>query len=188
MLNNAFGFQGSPMHGITSQPLAAPQATLISALAQGVITGDLPWNLIGIGALIGLVIVAIDELLRRTGGRQFPPLAVALGIYLPMSVTFMVVVGAFIGKVLQQLGVGQAERRRRDTARRPARIGLHRRRKPRRRDPVGHHQRIANRTHRSPCRSSRRFHGAGELIGGIAFVLVVFGMYRWVAGLARRAV
>jgi putative OPT family oligopeptide transporter len=86
------------MHGITAQPLAAPQATLISALAQGVITGDLPWNLIGIGALIGLVIVAIDEVLRRRG-RQFPPLAVALGIYLPMSVTFMVVVGAFIGKV-----------------------------------------------------------------------------------------
>ncbi len=98
LLNHSNGFAGSPMAGITAKPLAAPQATLISALANGVITGNLAWNLIGIGALIGLGIVAIDETLRRTVRRQFPPLAVALGIYLPMSVTFMVVVGAFAGK------------------------------------------------------------------------------------------
>lgn len=98
LLNHSFGFAGSPIHGITNQPLSAPQATLISALANGVIAGDLNWGLIGIGALIGLGIVAIDEILRRTANRQFPPLAVALGIYLPMSVTLMVVVGAFAGK------------------------------------------------------------------------------------------
>jgi putative OPT family oligopeptide transporter len=98
LINHSYGFAGSPIKGITNQPLAAPQATLISALANGVITGDLNWGLIGIGALIGLGIVAIDEALRRTGKRQFPPLAVALGIYLPMGVTFMVVVGAFAAK------------------------------------------------------------------------------------------
>ena len=98
LLNHSFGFAGSPIHGITNQPLSAPQATLISALANGVIAGDLNWGLIGIGALIGLGIVAIDEILRRTANRQFPPLAVALGIYLPMSVTLMVVAGAFAGK------------------------------------------------------------------------------------------
>jgi putative OPT family oligopeptide transporter len=98
LLNNAYGFAGSPIHGVAGQPLNAPQATLISALANGVIAGNLNWQLIGIGALIGLGIVAIDEILRRTSGRQFPPLAVALGIYLPMGVTFMVVVGAFAGK------------------------------------------------------------------------------------------
>ncbi len=98
LLNHAYGFAGSPIHGITAQPLAAPQATLISALANGVITGQLDWNLVGIGALIGAGVVLIDEVLRRTMRKQFPPLAVALGIYLPMSVTFMVVVGAFLGK------------------------------------------------------------------------------------------
>jgi putative OPT family oligopeptide transporter len=98
LLNHAYGFAGSPMKGISNNPLAAPQATLISALANGVIAGNLNWGLIGIGALIGLGIVAIDEILRRTANRQFPPLAVALGIYLPMAVTFMVVVGAFAGK------------------------------------------------------------------------------------------
>ncbi len=98
LLNHSNGFAGSPIHGITAQPLAAPQATLISTLANGVITGQINWVLIGYGALIGLAIVAIDEILRRTVRRQFPPLAVALGIYLPMAVTFMVVVGAFAGK------------------------------------------------------------------------------------------
>jgi putative OPT family oligopeptide transporter len=98
VLNTAFGFLGSPIHGISGKPLAAPQATLISALATGVITGQLPWYLIEIGAGIGVIIVLVDEILRKTGKLRFPPLAVALGIYLPMSVTFMVVVGAFLGK------------------------------------------------------------------------------------------
>ena len=99
LLNHSNGFVGSPIHGITAQPLNAPQATLISALASGVITGQLPWNLMGIGALVGLGIVIVDELLRKFTRYRFPPLAVALGIYLPMSVTFMVVVGAFAGKL-----------------------------------------------------------------------------------------
>jgi putative OPT family oligopeptide transporter len=98
LLNHSNGFADSPIHGV-GKPFAAPQATLISTLARGVIGGQLDWKLIGYGALIGLVIVAIDEILRRTVRRQFPPLAVALGIYLPMAVTFMVVVGAFVGKV-----------------------------------------------------------------------------------------
>jgi putative OPT family oligopeptide transporter len=98
LINHAYGFAGSPIHGITATPLAAPQATLISALASGVITGQLDWKLVGWGALVGLGVVAIDEILRRTAHRQFPPLAVGLGIYLPMSVTFMVIVGAFLGK------------------------------------------------------------------------------------------
>jgi uncharacterized oligopeptide transporter (OPT) family protein len=45
-----------------------------------------------------VVVVAIDETLRRTVRQQFPPLAVALGIYLPMAVTIMVVIGAVAGK------------------------------------------------------------------------------------------
>ncbi|MEO6990492.1 MAG: oligopeptide transporter, OPT family [Candidatus Baltobacteraceae bacterium] len=98
VLNHSYGFAGAPMHGIAGAPLPAPQASLISALAIGVISGQLDWNLIGVGALIGLAIVAIDEVLRRGGRWHFPPLAVALGIYLPMSATLFVVLGAFLGK------------------------------------------------------------------------------------------
>ncbi len=98
LLNHAYGFAGAPA-GITAQPLPAPQATLISALAKGVISGQLDWNLIGIGALVGFVIVAIDEALRRTGKLRLAPLAVGLGIYLPTSTTLLVVAGAIAGKI-----------------------------------------------------------------------------------------
>ena len=184
MINHAFGFQGSPIKGITAQPLAAPQATLISALAQGVITGDLPWNFIEIGAGLGLVIVAIDELLRRSGRGQFPPLAVALGIYLPMSVTFMVVVGAFTGKYYNSWVAGKPNG---DVAKRLGVLlasGF----------IVGESlggvilSGIITATNKDAPLNlvGPGFEFAALWIGGIAFVLVTVAMYRWVAGLARR--
>ncbi|MBV9334042.1 MAG: oligopeptide transporter, OPT family, partial [Candidatus Eremiobacteraeota bacterium] len=89
LLNHAYGFGGV-------KGLPAPQATLISALAKGVIGGLLDWHLIEIGALVGAVIVAVDELLRRRN-LALPPLAVGLGIYLPISTTAPVVLGAILG-------------------------------------------------------------------------------------------
>ena len=63
--------------------------------------GDLDWSLLGKGVVLGVVLVIIDEVikrLRKPGSRvQLPPLAVGLGIYLPMSTTLMVVVGAIVG-------------------------------------------------------------------------------------------
>ena len=76
-LNGAFGFEGGPK-GIADTPLAAPQATLISALAKGVISGDLRWDLIGIGAVIGVLIIILDVVLEKStrGTVKLPPLAV----------------------------------------------------------------------------------------------------------------
>ena len=98
LLNKAFGFEGGPV-GIADEPLAAPQATLISALARGVIGGDLRWDLIGLGAAIGVVIIVLDAaLVGATRGRmKLPPLAVGIGFYLPAAVTTMLVVGAVCG-------------------------------------------------------------------------------------------
>ena len=100
LLNQAFGFEGGPV-GITDEPLAAPQATLISALARGVIGGDLRWDLIGVGAAIGAVIIMLDAGLGAvTKGRmKLPPLAVGIGFYLPAAVTTLLVVGAVCGWV-----------------------------------------------------------------------------------------
>ena len=98
LLARAYGFAGAANIGtVAENPLPAPQATLISALAQGVIGGNLDWKMIGIGAIVGLVIIAIDETLRATNRLRIPPLAVGIGIYLPMSSTFAVVVGAVVG-------------------------------------------------------------------------------------------
>jgi len=97
LLNKAYGFAGAPMHGISANPLAAPQATLISTIASGVISHDLPWGLIGVGGLLGAALVVVDELLRRSGRYSLPPLGAALAIYLPSSVTAPVIAGAFAG-------------------------------------------------------------------------------------------
>jgi putative OPT family oligopeptide transporter len=95
LLNTAFGFAGAA--GAGPQALQAPQALLISALAKGVLGGDLDWQLLGTGALIGVVIVFADELLGRAGKLRLPPLGVGMGVYLPMSLTFLIVVGAVTG-------------------------------------------------------------------------------------------
>jgi len=98
LLAQAYGFAGAPnLHTVTSQPLAAPQANLMAALAQGVIGGKLNWNMIEIGAVVGAGIVLLDEILRMLKLLRIPPLAVGLGIYLPMEATLPVVVGAVIG-------------------------------------------------------------------------------------------
>jgi putative OPT family oligopeptide transporter len=98
LLNHAFGFAGAAnLNTITRQPLAAPQAVLISTLAKGVIEGNLPWGYLGIGGILGAVVVIADELLRRTGRYSLPPLGVGIAIYLPASVTLPVVIGAVIG-------------------------------------------------------------------------------------------
>src|SRR5579863_9024333 len=95
LLNVTFGFQGTP--GAGPQALAAPQAALITAIAQGVLGGTLDWNLIAIGAGIGAAVIVIDELLRKGSRKSLPPLAVGMGIYLPMSLTVLIPVGAVIG-------------------------------------------------------------------------------------------
>lgn len=100
LLNSAFGFNGGPPATVAgTQPLGAPQATLISTLAAGVLGGDPRWDLIGYGAILGVVIIAIDEMLTRSTNRKYklPPLAVGIGIYLPMAVTTTVTIGAIIG-------------------------------------------------------------------------------------------
>jgi putative OPT family oligopeptide transporter len=95
LLNVAFGFQGAP--GATANSLAAPQAALISSIAQGVLGGNLDWGLISFGAGIGVIVVIIDEVLKATKRGALPPLAVGMGIYLPMALTLLIPVGAVLG-------------------------------------------------------------------------------------------
>jgi len=107
LLNSAFGFQGAP--GAGPNALAAPQAALISAIAQGVLGGSLDWGLIGTGAIIGVVVIVIDEGLRRgTGKYSLPALAVGMGIYLPMDLTILIPIGALAGWLYNRWASAQA--------------------------------------------------------------------------------
>lgn len=97
LLAKAYGFAGAANVGVVApNPLPAPQATLISALAQGVIGGDLAWKMLGIGVAVGVGLILLDAALGAMGKLRIPPLAVGIGIYLPMSVTFAVVIGAVL--------------------------------------------------------------------------------------------
>ncbi len=98
LLNHAYGFPGDPNRdAIAADPLGAPQATLISTLARGVLNAELRWDLIGMGAAIGVVLCFIDEILGFLKLMRIPPLAVGIGMYLPMDTTQPVIVGAIVG-------------------------------------------------------------------------------------------
>ncbi|HEX6316707.1 MAG TPA: oligopeptide transporter, OPT family [Gemmatimonadaceae bacterium] len=97
LLAKAYGFAGAAnVDVVAPNPLPAPQATLISALAQGVIGGNLEWRMIGIGVAVGVGLILLDSTMKALGKLRIPPLAVGIGIYLPMSATFAVVVGAVL--------------------------------------------------------------------------------------------
>ncbi len=95
LLNVAFGFAGAPNAGPNA--LGAPQANLISSLAKGVLGGDLNWTMLGWGALAGVIFIAIDEALGVLKRLRLPPLAIGIGIYLPMAVILPVTIGAVVG-------------------------------------------------------------------------------------------
>jgi putative OPT family oligopeptide transporter len=97
LLNKTLGFQGVP--GAGPDALNAPQAAIISTIAQGVLGGNLEWNLIGEGAIIGVVAVIIDEVLKAKTGKRLhlPPLAIGMGIYLPLEADLLIPFGAALG-------------------------------------------------------------------------------------------
>jgi putative OPT family oligopeptide transporter len=98
LLAQAYGFAGQMnLPSEVLKPLPAPQASLISALAVGVVGHSLDWMMIGMGGLIGVAAIALDEFMRVRKSLRLPPLAVGLAVYLPMSAVLPVVIGAIIG-------------------------------------------------------------------------------------------
>ncbi|HEY2713432.1 MAG TPA: oligopeptide transporter, OPT family [Chthoniobacterales bacterium] len=103
LVNQAYGFVGAPGAELRPNPLPAPQAGLISSLGQGVLAGNIDWNLILTGALIGVAVIVLNEILGRTTKRfSVPPLAVGLGIYLPTQSTLMIVAGTIVGYIFER--------------------------------------------------------------------------------------
>jgi putative OPT family oligopeptide transporter len=107
LLSSQLGFAGMP--GAGPNALAAPQAALISALAQGVLGGDLNWTMISYGAATGVALVILDEILGRLKLLRLPPLGVGIGIYLPMSVILPTVIGSVIGRFYDKWADRQAK-------------------------------------------------------------------------------
>ncbi len=83
-------------------PLTAPQATLMANLAKGVFGGSLPWHLVGIGMLLGVVVIGLDiRQERRESTFRLPVLAVALGMYLPLKLSATIMFGGLLAEYVR---------------------------------------------------------------------------------------
>ena len=102
-------------------PLSAPQATLMASVARGLFGGELPWGMIGIGAVIGALIIAVDEWLKKTGKSfRVPVLAAAIGIYLPLELMVPIFLGGLLAYIVERRhGVVGADESVRDRIHRP---------------------------------------------------------------------
>ena len=83
--------------GIGGEKLSAPQASLFASLAKGFAgEGELPWGLIGLGAGVGVVILVVDEVLKRTTKHRAHLMPIAVGMYLPFGLATPILIGGMI--------------------------------------------------------------------------------------------
>ncbi|HSP34286.1 MAG TPA: oligopeptide transporter, OPT family, partial [Thermoanaerobaculia bacterium] len=90
LLGSAFKF-GSP-------ELPAPQATLMKTVIEGVLSGSLPWGLVGSGAALAVCAIIAG----------LPGLSFAVGIYLPLSTLAPVFVGGIVRRIVDSRRKGKA--------------------------------------------------------------------------------
>ena len=183
VVNRAYGFLGAP--GVNpAHALPAPQAGLISALAQGVIQNNIPIFPLGIGALVGAACILFDEVLRRAvKGARLPPLAVGLGIYLPTFSTLMIVVGSIVGWLFNRRAARGPRPEATEQLGTLLASGL----------IVGEGLLgvifafvVGFSGNPAPIALvPESFETASVWIGGAAFVVIVWWLYRWIARLAR---
>lgn len=83
--------------GFGGPDLPAPQAGLMATLAQGIVGGDMPWALVGVGIVFGLAMIMMQVK---------SPMLVAVGMYLPFGTTFAI----FVGGVFRSVGDWLADR------------------------------------------------------------------------------
>ena len=76
--------------------------SLYGYLNRGVFNGNLPWNFVGIGAIIGVLIIIADKYQEKRGSSfRIPILAVAVGIYLPITLSTPIFIGGMISHFTQ---------------------------------------------------------------------------------------
>ena len=92
LLNSAWGFG--------TDQLAAPQATLMKLIIEGVMEGNLPWALVFIGVFIAVIAEIIG----------IPVLPFAIGVYLPVQLNACIMVGGLVRLVLDRLNRKEEEK------------------------------------------------------------------------------
>ena len=106
LLYSAYGFTGAlPRAGMNpADALAAPQATLMAAIASGILGHTINWTMISIGVAFGVVLIIVDVALRRrTRSLRLPVLATGIGLYLPPTIGSTLVIGAALAFLAKRL-------------------------------------------------------------------------------------
>lgn len=104
LLYQAYGFVGAmPREGMdASSALAAPQANLMSTIAQGIFHHNIEWGYMAFGVFVGILMIIIDKILKGTQKMSLPPLAVGIGIYLLPAVNIPLVIGGILKYIVMQ--------------------------------------------------------------------------------------
>lgn len=74
-------------------PFALPQANLISTLTSGIMSGNLPWVMVIAGMCFALVLYLL----------KLPVMTIAIGFYLPISTTSIILIGALIRVFVEKM-------------------------------------------------------------------------------------
>ena len=92
--------------GIGGRELAAPQAGLFASLAKGFFgDGILPWNMVAIGAALGIIILSADSFLERwyklkniqnPNSFRLHLMPIAVGMYLPFGLSTPILIGGLL--------------------------------------------------------------------------------------------
>ena len=105
LLFEAYGFGDvMPREGMDpSQSLAVPKAALFSGLIQAIFTQTMDWTMITIGCVVAALIIVLDKACKAMKSQwRFPVIAVAVGIYLPLDITFPIMVGGLLAYFVQK--------------------------------------------------------------------------------------
>ena len=114
LLYQAYGFTGAlPRAEMDpNAALSAPQATLMTTIAQGIFNASMDWNYILIGVGVGVVAIIVNLILKSTtASLTLPPLAVGMGIYLPPTLEVPLIVGSFLSYFVGRYLMARAKMR-----------------------------------------------------------------------------
>jgi putative OPT family oligopeptide transporter len=123
VLNRGYGF--GPRTVENPDALAAPQATLMQSVAEGVFGGNLPWNMVYIGMAIGIAVIVIDKILEiRSSEFRIPVLALAVGLYLPFELDSAIMLGGLMAWLINILQRRKKVKNRKQAENRSNQSGL----------------------------------------------------------------
>jgi putative OPT family oligopeptide transporter len=111
LLNNAYGIGKPAREGV--EALKAPQGVMFEKLVGGIFGAgkDIPWDLVFWGAGVGIVAILIDYIILQPRNTKFRlhSMPLAVGMYLPLTVTFPILIGGFIYKLIDKVSTKRGD-------------------------------------------------------------------------------